>query len=111
MKIHYYPETDTLSIELKSGVSAQTEAINDHVTLDLDVAGSVISLDIEQASRCVDLSAINVAGGFGQLTSCKAVSSSQYDPSSIVGLISADPNFAECSEDWLHSMFQQCLDE
>lgn len=62
MKIHYYPETDTLSIELKPGVSDRTEEVSADVTLDFDEAGDVISLDIDLASEKVDLGSIEIAG-------------------------------------------------
>ncbi|NJN62182.1 MAG: DUF2283 domain-containing protein [Coleofasciculaceae cyanobacterium RL_1_1] len=62
MKIHYYPETDTLSIELKSGVSDRTEEVSEDVTIDFDATGQVLSLDIDLASEKVDLGSIEIVG-------------------------------------------------
>ena len=62
MKIQYYPETDTLSIELKVGISDRTEEVGDDVTLDFDEMGHILSLDIDFASEKVDLGSIEIAG-------------------------------------------------
>ncbi len=58
MKIQYFPETDTLSIELKEGPGTDVEVISDDITLDLDANGDVLAIGIEQASRKIDLNAI-----------------------------------------------------
>ena len=62
MKIQYYPETDTLSIELKAGISDRTEEVSDDVTLDFDEMGHILSVDIDFASEKVDLGSIEIAG-------------------------------------------------
>ena len=56
MKLHYYPETDSLYIELKSGPAAETQEIAPGVLVDFDDAGGVVGLDIDQASGKLDLS-------------------------------------------------------
>lgn len=56
MRLQYFPDTDTLSIELKEGPGADVEVISDDVTLDLDANGDVLAIGIEQASQKVDLS-------------------------------------------------------
>ena len=58
MKLHYYPETDSLYIELKPGPGAETREIANGVNADLDEDGTVIGLDIDQASRKLDLSTL-----------------------------------------------------
>jgi uncharacterized protein YuzE len=55
MKLHYYPETDSLYIELSSGAGAEVRQIADGLNADLDAAGRVIGLDIEHASTQLDL--------------------------------------------------------
>ncbi len=57
MKLHYYPETDSLYIELKSTPGVETREIADGLVADLDAEGGVVGLDIEHASR-LDLSTL-----------------------------------------------------
>jgi uncharacterized protein YuzE len=58
MKLHYYPETDSLYIELKAGPASETREIAVGVNLDLDEDGTVMGLDIDQASGKLDLSTL-----------------------------------------------------
>ena len=56
MKLHYYPETDSLYVEFKAGSSAETLEVTDGLNVDLDAVGEVVGFDIDQASRRLDLS-------------------------------------------------------
>jgi len=56
MKLHYYPETDSLYIEMKPGAGSQAREVADGVVLDLDAAGDLVGFDIENASKRFDLS-------------------------------------------------------
>lgn len=56
MKLHYYPETDSLYIELSEKASVDSQEVVSGVVLDLDAEGRVVGIDIDQASRIVDLS-------------------------------------------------------
>jgi uncharacterized protein YuzE len=58
MKLHYYPETDSLYIELKTSPGAETREIADGLLVDFDENGDVVGLDIDHASRKLDLSKI-----------------------------------------------------
>jgi uncharacterized protein YuzE len=58
MKLHYYPETDSLYIELKSVPGAQTREIVEGLNVDLDANGDVVGFDIDHASSKLDLSRI-----------------------------------------------------
>ena len=58
MKLHYYPETDSLYIELKSTPGRETREIAPGVNVDFDEAGTVVGLDIDYASRKLDLSTL-----------------------------------------------------
>ena len=58
MKLHYYPETDSLYIELKSGPGTEVREIVAGLVVDLDANGDVVGFDIDQASRKLDLSKI-----------------------------------------------------
>lgn len=55
MKLHYYPETDSLYIELKAGAGADTREVADGVVADIDAQGEVVGFDIDMASRRLDL--------------------------------------------------------
>ncbi|GGB95649.1 hypothetical protein GCM10011494_12670 [Novosphingobium endophyticum] len=56
MKLHYYPETDSLYIELSAGTGVEVRVIADGLNADLDAEGRVVGLDIEHASTQLDLS-------------------------------------------------------
>ena len=55
MKLHYYPETDSLYIELRSGPSTETREIASGLNADFDGDGNVVGLDIDGASTKLDL--------------------------------------------------------
>ena len=58
MKSHYYPETDSLYIDLIATPSVETKQIADGLLADFDSAGNVVGLDIEHASVKLDLSKV-----------------------------------------------------
>jgi uncharacterized protein YuzE len=60
MKLHYYPETDSLYIELRATPGAETHEVAPglNIDLDLDVDGDVVGFDIDRASRRFDLTTL-----------------------------------------------------
>jgi uncharacterized protein YuzE len=56
MKFDYYPDTDSLYIDLSERPSVESEEVAPGVVLDFDAAGHVVGIDIEEASKLVDLS-------------------------------------------------------
>ncbi|HEX4043383.1 MAG TPA: DUF2283 domain-containing protein [Xanthobacteraceae bacterium] len=58
MKLHYYPETDSLYIELKDAPGTEAREIVEGLVADFDAAGNVVGLDIDHASRKLDLSKV-----------------------------------------------------
>ena len=58
MKLHYYPETDSLTIELKSTPGADVREIADGLTVDLDEAGQIVGFDIDRAAARFDLTSV-----------------------------------------------------
>ncbi|MCY4395682.1 MAG: DUF2283 domain-containing protein [Rhodospirillaceae bacterium] len=58
MKLHYYPETDSLYIELKPGPGAETREVSHGLNVDLDALGGVVGFDIDHASQRLDLSTV-----------------------------------------------------
>jgi uncharacterized protein YuzE len=55
MKLHYYPETDSLYIELKSRPGVEAREIVEGLVVDFDANGEVVGFDIDHASRKLDL--------------------------------------------------------
>jgi uncharacterized protein YuzE len=55
MKLHYYPDTDTLYIELSGRPSVESDEISNDVIADFDDQGNIVGLDIEHASDRLDL--------------------------------------------------------
>ena len=59
MKLHYYPETDSLYIELSQDLSVETREIAAGLNVDFGADGHVVGFDIDQASRSVDLATLD----------------------------------------------------
>lgn len=55
MKLHYYPESDSLYIELRAVVGVETREIGNGLNADFDAAGNVVGFDIDGASTRLDL--------------------------------------------------------
>ena len=58
MKIEYYPETDSLYIDLSESNSANSVEVADGVVVDLDKNGNIVGIDIDHASKKLNLSQI-----------------------------------------------------
>ena len=56
MKFHYYPETDSLYIDLAEKTSVDSQEVAPGVVLDFDAEGHLVGIDIDHASRVVNLS-------------------------------------------------------
>jgi uncharacterized protein YuzE len=55
MKLNYYPETDTLYIDLSEKSSVESREISEGVVLDYDAEGNLVGIDIDNASSKVQL--------------------------------------------------------
>ncbi len=55
MKLNYYPETDSLYIDLSEKTSVESKEISEGVVLDYDEAGNLVGIDIDNASLKVQL--------------------------------------------------------
>jgi uncharacterized protein YuzE len=55
MKVSYYPETDSLYIDLSEQPSVESREISDGVVLDYDKAGNLVGIDLDNASTKVEL--------------------------------------------------------
>lgn len=69
MKISYYPETDSLYIDLSEKPGADVVVVSEGVVADVDENGMVVGIDIDtNASKIVDLSRLDLEGlGFDSL--------------------------------------------
>jgi uncharacterized protein YuzE len=60
MIFQYYSDSDMLYIELIKGISVESEEVADGIVLDLDERQTVIGIEIEDASKRIDLSKLEV---------------------------------------------------
>ena len=56
MKLHYYKETDSLYIDLSDRPGKDSLEVAPGVVLDFDEGGALTGIDIDNASKIVDLS-------------------------------------------------------
>jgi uncharacterized protein YuzE len=56
MKFNYYPETDSLYIDLAERASVDSREVAPGVVLDFDEEGFLVGIDIDHASKIVNLS-------------------------------------------------------
>ena len=62
MKLHYYPETDSLYIELSSDPSEESHEVVPGVVLDFDPEKHLVGIDIDHASKVTSLSQVEIEG-------------------------------------------------
>ncbi|NJO99206.1 MAG: DUF2283 domain-containing protein [Pleurocapsa sp. CRU_1_2] len=55
MKFNYYPETDSLYISLVEKPSTDSQEVSSGIVLDFDDDGNLVGIDIDHASKVVDL--------------------------------------------------------
>ena len=55
MKLNYHPETDSLYIDLSERTSAESREISEGIVLDYDEDGQLVGIDIDNASKKVEL--------------------------------------------------------
>jgi uncharacterized protein YuzE len=60
MVFQYYSDTDMLYIKLADGISTESEEIAPGVVLDFDEHNRVIGVEIEDASKFIDLSRLEL---------------------------------------------------
>jgi uncharacterized protein YuzE len=58
MKLHYDPQSDSLYIELNTRPSVDSRIVAEGVVADFDQQGDIVGIDIEHASRKLDLTAL-----------------------------------------------------
>jgi len=55
MKLNYYAKTDSLYIDLSEKPSTESREISEGVVLDYDAKGNLVGIDIDNASKKVQL--------------------------------------------------------
>lgn len=58
MKLHYYPDTDSLYIEFKATPGVEVREVAEGLNIDVDAQGAVVGFDIDHASTQLDLSTL-----------------------------------------------------
>jgi uncharacterized protein YuzE len=61
MKLSYYPETDSLYIDLSEKVSAESKEVAEGIVLDFDEEGNLVGIDIDNASQKVQLGELTLS--------------------------------------------------
>ena len=55
MKLNYHPDTDSLYIDLSEQPSVESREVSVGIVLDYDASGELVGIDIDNASRKVQL--------------------------------------------------------
>ncbi len=59
MKIRYFEDTDTLYIELKAGIVADTRDLDENTLVEVDDNGQMLAITIEHAQTRAELPAFS----------------------------------------------------
>jgi uncharacterized protein YuzE len=51
MQISYFPETDTLYLEISAQASAESSEVSPGVVLDYDAEGNIVGVEVEEVGR------------------------------------------------------------
>jgi uncharacterized protein YuzE len=61
MKIAYYPDTDSMYIDLSLKDSVESKEVSPGVVLDYDSGGNITGIDIDNASKKLDLQELTLS--------------------------------------------------
>lgn len=61
MKLTYYPDTDSLYIDLSEQPSVESQEISEGIVLDYDASGNLVGIDIDNASKKVQLKELTLS--------------------------------------------------
>ena len=64
MKLEYYPETDSLYIDLANRLGAESCEVSEGIVLDYDAQGNLVGIDIDNASERCDFKEVILRGVF-----------------------------------------------
>ena len=60
MKIEYFPDTDSMYIDLSEQPSVDSVEVSDGVVIDYDSAGNIVGIDIDQAKKKLNLKELSL---------------------------------------------------
>ena len=72
MKLNYYRGTDSLYIDLSEHTSVESRELSEGIVVDYDAAGSIVGIDIDNASHKVELDRLVLSGLSWGLDGCIA---------------------------------------
>ncbi|MDO9372425.1 MAG: DUF2283 domain-containing protein [Gammaproteobacteria bacterium] len=61
MKLQYYPDTDSLYIDLSEKVSVESKEVSSGIVLDYDAEGNLVGIDIDNASKKIEMRELTVS--------------------------------------------------
>jgi uncharacterized protein YuzE len=61
MKLTYYPDTDSLYIDLSEQPSVDSQEVSEGIVLDYDASGNLVGIDIDNASQKVQLKELTLS--------------------------------------------------
>jgi uncharacterized protein YuzE len=61
MKLNYFPETDSLYIDLSEKTSTESKEVSEGIVLDYDAEGNLVGIDIDNASQKVQLKELSLS--------------------------------------------------
>jgi len=61
MKLNYYPDTDSLYIDLSAKTSVESIEVSEGVVLGFDAEGNLVGMDIDNASMKLDLDELTLS--------------------------------------------------
>jgi uncharacterized protein YuzE len=60
MKLNYYPQTDSLYIDLIDAPSTESEEVRPGIVLDFNAQGQLVGIDVQNASKHTDLTQLDI---------------------------------------------------
>lgn len=60
MNLNYYPDTDSLYIDLSSEPSTRSHEVSEGIVLDYDAEGRLTGIDIDNASHKINLKEVTM---------------------------------------------------
>jgi uncharacterized protein YuzE len=72
MKLNYFPDTDSLYIELAEQTSVESREVSKGVVIDYDARGNLVGIDIDNASTKVDMRILKLSNLPGKVETVAA---------------------------------------
>ena len=72
MKLNYFPDTDSLYIELAEHTSVESREVAEGVVLDYGAGGNLVGIDIDNASTKVDMGILKLSNLPGKVETVAA---------------------------------------